>query len=632
MKSIIVGTAGHIDHGKTALVKALTGIDADRLKEEKQRGITIDIGFADLTIGDLRFGFVDVPGHERFVKNMLAGAHGLDLVMLVIAADESVMPQTREHFDICRLLHIKSGLVVITKIDTVDEELREIVQTEVAEFLTGSFLDGAPIVCVSSKTGEGINELRDQLITLATGVAAKTVDAIPRLPIDRTFTIKGFGTVVTGTLIAGRLTTGEEIEILPGGRRGRIRNIQVHNSTVPEARAGQRTAINLQGIELDAVERGQTLLQSSRLRETSMIDARVELLKSAPRPLRNRARVRFHHGTLEALARIVVLGKNEIAPGENALVQLRLESPTIALPSDRFILRSYSPSQTIAGGIIIDNLPAKHRINDRSSFEFLSKLEKTDDIERIALLVSASGDRAITHSDLAARTGLTDDAISLVASHLIRNKRIAQVSENPLILLSIENLNNLKDRVLETIKNYHKQEPLGLGIAREEIREKVFTKSPQEVFRLAIAELINTGKISAERDLLRIASHALALSADDQNVKDKLELSFKQAGLQPLALTDVISQLKLDSKHAQKLFSLLTTEGKLVKIADLIFHREAIDQLKNQIRQQKVQSSKLDVSRFKDMTGVSRKYAIPLLEFLDRERITRRIGNDREIL
>src|SRR5882724_5550725 len=384
MKSIIVGTAGHIDHGKTALVKALTGIDADRLKEEKQRGITIDIGFADLTVGNLRFGFVDVPGHERFVKNMLAGAHGLDLVMLVIAADESIMPQTREHFDICRLLHIKTGLVVITKIDMVDQELKEIVQAEVAEYLAGSFLDGAPIVCVSARTGEGIDELKNHLIQLATGVGAKTVDAIPRLPIDRTFTIKGFGTVVTGTLIAGRFATGDEIEILPGGRRGRIRNVQVHNASVPEARAGQRTAINLQGIELDAVERGQTLLQTGRLRETSMIDARVELLKTATRPLKTRARVRFHHGTLEALARVVVLGGLEILPGENALVQLRLESPTIALPHDRFILRSYSPSQTIAGGIVIDALPSKHRATDQTSVEFLKKLEKTDDIERIA--------------------------------------------------------------------------------------------------------------------------------------------------------------------------------------------------------------------------------------------------------
>ena len=325
MKHIIVGTAGHIDHGKTALVKALTGIDADRLKEEKQRGITIDIGFADLAIGDFRFGFVDVPGHERFVKNMLAGAHGLDLVMLVIAADESVMPQTREHFDICRLLKVKSGLVALTKSDLVDPELLELARAEVEDFVAGSFLEGAPIIPVSSRTGDGLDEMKAALVALAEKVPAKLTSAVPRLPVDRTFTIKGFGTVVTGTLIAGQLRTSDEIEVLPGGIRTRVRNLQVHGRDTDCALAGQRTAINLQGVNVDKVQRGSILAPAGRLRVTSMVDARLDLLPTASRSLNQRARVRFHHGTVEVMARVVILGAANIEPGSSALVQFRLE-------------------------------------------------------------------------------------------------------------------------------------------------------------------------------------------------------------------------------------------------------------------------------------------------------------------
>ncbi|HZS45048.1 MAG TPA: selenocysteine-specific translation elongation factor [Blastocatellia bacterium] len=632
MKYIIAGTAGHIDHGKTALVKALTGIDADRLKEEKQRGITIDIGFADLAVGDLRFGFVDVPGHERFIKNMLAGAHGLDLVMLVIAADESLMPQTREHFDICRLLHIKSGLIVITKIDMVDNDMKELVRDEVRELVKDSFLEHAPMIFVSSKTGEGIDQLKKELESLGSTVAAKTIDAVPRLPIDRVFTIKGFGTVVTGTMIAGSVKAGDEVELLPSGRRVRVRNIQVHNATVEHARAGQRTAINLQGIDHDEVERGHTMVPAGRLRETSMLDARIELLKSANRPLKNRARVRLHHGTLEVLARVVLLGATEIKPGENALVQLRLEAPTVALPRDRFILRSYSPPQTIAGGIIIDALPAKHRISDQSAIGFLKKLEASDDIETIALLASAAGIRGIDHSDIAARTGLTDDAIQLVIDHLARNKRIVVVSQSPMLALAAEAFKEMKVQILDAVRGYHKREPLGLGIPREEVREKLFSKSRTEAFKFVINSLIAEKLISTEKDLLRLSSQSPSLSDQDKEAKTKIESSFRSAGLQPLSFAEVIASLKLENSRAQKILQLLSNEGKLLRVGDLIFHKDTLDKLKDQVRAEKAKRPVLDVATFKDMTGVSRKYAIPLLEYLDRERITRRVGNDRQIL
>ncbi|MGH9936097.1 MAG: selenocysteine-specific translation elongation factor, partial [Blastocatellia bacterium] len=406
MKRIIVGTAGHIDHGKTSLVKALTGVDADRLKEEKERGITIDIGFADLTVGDVHFGFIDVPGHERFVKNMLAGAHGIDLVMLVVAADESVMPQTREHFDICRLLEVKSGLVVITKADLVDEEFLELVEDEVAGFVAGSFLEGAPVLRVSSRTGEGVDELKKTLGQLAAKARERDDRAVARLPIDRAFTIKGFGTVVTGTLIAGRIRAGDELDLLPSGssrgsspvnRRARARGLQVHGKSTQEALAGERAAVNLQGIDLSEVERGQTLAPAGRLHVSSMLDARLQLLESAPRSLRARARVRLHIGAAEVLARVVLLGQSELAPGAACFAQLRLETPTLALPGDHFIVRGYSPVITIGGGVVFDALPRKRRLREAAqAASWLEKLGAADEIERIALLVEMAGERGMS--------------------------------------------------------------------------------------------------------------------------------------------------------------------------------------------------------------------------------------------
>ncbi|MGA9998229.1 MAG: selenocysteine-specific translation elongation factor, partial [Pyrinomonadaceae bacterium] len=362
MPSIIVGTAGHIDHGKTSLVRALTGVDADRLPEEKRRGITIDLGFAELDLGEVRIGFVDVPGHERFVKNMLAGAHGIDVVALVIAADEGLMPQTREHFDICRLLGVRQGLVIITKTDMVDEELLALVHAEAEELVEGSFLEGAPLLDVSAKTGAGIEELKSALREVALRVPPRSSEMTTRLPVDRAFTMKGFGAVVTGTLVAGEIREGDEMELLPAGQRVRVRGLQVHGSSVKTASAGQRTAVNLGGVEAASIERGMTLAPVARLRPTQIIDAEVSMLKSAPRPLRSRSRVRVHIGAAEILARVRVLEEaGEIEPGASGFAQLRLESPVIALPFERFIIRSYSPSHTIAGGRVLDAFATKHR-------------------------------------------------------------------------------------------------------------------------------------------------------------------------------------------------------------------------------------------------------------------------------
>src|SRR5256886_8672594 len=407
MKSIIVGTAGHIDHGKTALVRALTGIDADRLLEEERRGITIGIGFADLDLGEVRIGFVDVPGHERFVKNMLAGAHGIDVVALVIAADESVMPQTREHFDICRLLGVGKGLIVLTKKDLVDEELLQLARAEAEDLVKGSFLEGAPIMAVSSRTGEGIDELKNALSEVGSQAPARSDDFIARLPIDRAFTMKGFGAVVTGTLIAGEINEGDELDLLPApsltvgflpGRRVRVRGLQVHGAAVKQANAGQRTAINLGGIEAAAIERGMLLSTPDRLRPTQIVDASVQLLNDAPRALRSRQRVRVHLGAAEILARVRVLEANgEISPGKQGLAQLRFESPAVAVLGDRFIVRAYSPQVTIDGGAILAPFAVKHRAKDlaaiRAKLEILAKGERAAGLAQFVISAGVAGAR-----------------------------------------------------------------------------------------------------------------------------------------------------------------------------------------------------------------------------------------------
>lgn len=654
MKHIIVGTAGHIDHGKTALVKALTGIDADRLKEEKQRGITIDIGFADLAIGDSQFGFVDVPGHERFVKNMLAGAHGLDLVMLVVAADESVMPQTREHFDICRLLHVKAGLIALTKSDLVDEELLELARAEVEDFVAGSFLEGAPIISLSSRTGAGIDELKKTLTVLAASVEPKATAAVPRLPIDRAFSIKGFGTVVTGTLIAGELSVGDEVEVLPAGVRTRIRNVQVHGHDTKQALAGQRTAINLQGVNVEKVERGSLLAPAGRLRPSSMFDARLELLSSASRPLKQRARVRLHHGTAEVMARVVILESSEfrvsgsglnsepetlnsqrgaIAPGESAIVQLRLEEPITALPGDRFIVRSYSPQVTIGGGLVIDPLPQKHRIRDKVARAQLERLESAGLLDRFAIFVEIAGAHGMSGEDLAARTGATDEQIAATTRELVRQKRVIEISSAPLSLISAESYGTFATRVIEMLTEHHRREPLSLGLSREEVRDRVFGQLRPEIFRSVIARLGEEGKVVAEREALRLSAHKPALTETDSVAKQALEAAFKGAGLQAGSLEETAAAAGIRVELARKLYNLLAAEHRLVRIGDFVFHAESIEDLKARVRTQKSINPRMDVAVFKEMTGgLSRKHAIPLLEYLDRERITRRVGNEREIL
>ncbi|MGH9941715.1 MAG: selenocysteine-specific translation elongation factor [Pyrinomonadaceae bacterium] len=642
MKSIIVGTAGHIDHGKTSLVRALTGVDADRLPEEKRRGITIDLGFAELDLGDgMRVGFVDVPGHERFVRNMLAGAHGLDAVALVVAADEGVMPQTREHFDICRLLGVGAGLVVLTKLDAVDEELLELVRLDVGELVAGSFLADAPVVAVSSRTGEGLDQLKERLHEIALTAPARSSQTVARLPVDRAFAMRGFGAVVTGTLVAGEVREGEEMELLPAGRRVRVRGVQVHGRAVGTAEAGQRTAINLGGVETGQIERGMVLAPAGRLVATQIADTRVDVLPAAPRPLRTRARVRVHHGAAEVLARVQVLEESgEIAPGAGGLVQLRLESPLAALPTERFILRSYSPQRTIGGGLILDAHAVKHRGREQREVQRtrLLRLMEADDAGRVSVFVEAAGERGLRHAELAARTGWRDEALGRALAEVSARGNVIEAEG---VYVSREMAARLSQSAAAEVEAFHLREPLARGLARETLRERVFARAAPEVFRTVLAAAEAAGSLMSERDVVRAAGHSLELSAPDAELRDRLERLYREAALEAPTIEEALARAAegvpgVGREHARKIFQLHVAGGALVRVTpEFYFHRDTLAKLIGDLRRYADAGAPdrlIDVAAFKGLAGVSRKYAIPLLEYFDRERVTRRAGDRRLIL
>ncbi len=637
MQSIIVGTAGHIDHGKSALVRSLTGKDPDRLPEEKRRGITIDLGFADLDLGDVRIGFVDVPGHERFIKNMLAGAHGIDVLALVIAADEGVMPQTREHFDICRLLGIRTGLIVITKSDLAEPELIELVRDEAAELVQNSFLDGSPIVSVSARTGAGLDELKGILKEIAARVPERSAQLVPRLPVDRVFTMKGFGAVVTGTLIAGELREGEELELLPAAMRTRARGLQVHGQSVVKATAGQRTAVNLGGVDVTAIERGMVLAPVGRLRPTQVLDVLLEVLSDAPRPLRSRARVRLHIHAAEVLGRVRVLNESgTIDQGESGFAQLRLEVPIVAIAGERFVLRSYSPSQTIAGGQVLEPFASKHRGRDFAQInERLETLATLDPPLQLAVYVSSAGPAGQRPSDIAARTGLTDQLLAGVIAEAVKRSAVIDCDG---VLVGAETFTTLAGQAVAEIKRHHQREPLARGLARETLRERCFTRAQPEVFRTVLNCLEKEGKIVIEMDVVRSSDHSLNVSGADAELRERIGQIYSVAALEPPSLDEALHQAGLaknQTVHGRKVLQLLIDSGELIRIqGELLFSRIALENLKMKLRNYgdaHEPGRAMDVATFKTLAGVSRKYAIPLLEHLDRERVTRRNGDQRII-
>ncbi len=631
MKHIIVGTAGHIDHGKTSLVKALTGIDTDRLKEEKERGISIELGFAFLRLEEgITLGIVDVPGHERFVKTMLAGIGGIDLVILVIAADEGVMPQTREHLHICQLLGIQRGLVALTKKDLVDEEWLGLVTEEIRTSLQGTFLHSAPILPVSTLSGDGLSELRQALAILAAETRPKRVDGMVRLPIDRVFTVRGFGTVVTGTLWAGSLSVGDEVIILPKGLPSRVRRLQVHNESVERVLAGQRTAVNLPGIETHQIERGDLLCLPDTLRPTMALEATLSLLPDAPKTLANRTRVRFHLGTAEILARVILLDKEELNPGEEAYVHLRLETPTAALSQDRYVLRSYSPPFTIGGGVILDPCPPLKRRRRPEVVTHLKVLERGSPADRLLQLLKSASASPLALSILLL-SDLDPEPLRRELEGLLKaGKIICLKGREGEAYLHREVYEDLREAMLSQLQAFHAQHPLREGIAKEELKSRMATKIAPPLFTQLLADLTEAGQVAQDRDRIRLAEHRPQLSPAEAILKEHLETLYRNAGLQPLTLEGALKEVGEDRKVAQAVFFRLVEEGILIKIRDdLYLHRSPYEQAKALLLAYLAEHPSISVPAFKDLLGVTRRHAIPYLEHFDQIRLTRRQGDER---
>jgi selenocysteine-specific elongation factor len=630
MKQVVMGTAGHIDHGKTQLIKTLTGIDTDRLKEEKERGITIDLGFAHLTCEDgTEVGIIDVPGHERFVRNMLAGVGGIDLVMLVIAADEGVMPQTREHLAICQLLQVKDGLVALTKIDLVDEDWLELVSEDTREFLKGSFLEGKPIVPVSAKTGQGLDELKRVLQMLVSRVPAKQLEGKFRLPIDRVFTIRGFGTVVTGTLFSGTIRVDDRVEIYPTGIEAKVRGLQVHNASVSEAVAGQRTAINLQGIDKVELERGNVLGRPGEFAPSFMLDAVLQHLADAPRPLRHRARVRLHLGTSEIMGRVILLDRDELAPGEEAYVQLRLEEAAIALPRDRFVIRSYSPVQTIAGGMLLDVQPPKHRRGDAGLAAHFHLLSSGSPEEIFLHHLRQATHQGLRLAEFLARTELSESHARQIAARLQRAGRVRAVNAEMGWYLHVDVLETLSGELQRYLEAFHRQNPLKPNLSIEELRARV-RGLPDRVHLMALDELRQQGVVVVERDRVRLASHQVALDDARERLLAEIEASFLAAGYQPPRVEELFDQLKVGKGQHKELLQVLIDQGRAVRLKDnVIFHRTNLEKAESLLVQYLREHREVTPIEFKDLLGVSRKFAIPLLEYFDSQKVTIRVGDKR---
>ncbi len=623
MKNIIIGTAGHIDHGKTALVRALTGIDTDRLKEEKQRGISIDLGFAHLQLSEnVRLGLVDVPGHERFIKNMLAGVSGIDLVLFVIASDESIKPQTREHFDICMLLGIRKGIVVLTKADLAEGDLLELARLEAGEFVRGSFLEDAPIVAVSAATGAGLDELRAELAKLAATVPEKDASQYFRLPIDRSFAMRGFGAVVTGTLVSGVVHVDQEVELHPAHKRVRVRGIQVHGAYVQQATAGQRTALNIAGVDASELTRGMVLAEAGRFHATSHIDCSFQLLRSA-KPLKHRAPVHFHAGAAVVEAEIRRLkGSDPIVPGSREYVRLVLSEPLLLLPGDRFIVRMFSPVITIGGGTVLDIAPPR-RVSRGAQTDRLRILESAPLPERVALLARESR-YGIGMPELVARTGLLEAGIRKASSDASLS-----VLESPQFwLLDPGWVAARLETLHEHLKQFHRQNPLLAGASKEELRSKFLPGAPPW---LMDALLARSKTLASDAETIRLSSHKVALKQDEAEATAKIEDAFRSGGLAAPAVHEVLAKSGVDPARARTLLQLMLRDKRLVRVSDeLVFHASAMQSLRALLAQKK--GVQFAVPQFKDWTGISRKYAIPLLEYLDRERITRRDGESRIVL
>ncbi|MDL1959779.1 MAG: selenocysteine-specific translation elongation factor [Deltaproteobacteria bacterium] len=650
-KTIIIGTAGHIDHGKTALVKALTGIDTDRLKEEKERGITIELGFAHLSLlSGQQVGVVDVPGHERFVKNMVAGAMGMDLVVLVVAADEGVMPQTTEHLEICRLLGVKKGLIVLTKKDLVEKEWLEMITEDVSDFVSGTFLEDAPVLAVSSVTGDGLYELLSVLEEMVSEVEPKAPVGPYRLPVDRVFSVKGFGTVVTGTSISGQIRLGDEVSIYPKRMTARIRGIQIHGKEAQEAHPGMRTALNLQGIDRVDVNRGDVIATPGSLHASYLLDLNFLYLASSDRPLRHRSPVRFHAGTAEVIGRVLLQG-DELVPGSEAYIQIMLKEPVAVLSRDHYVIRSYSPIRTIGGGEILHPVPRRRKRTRPALWAELDILAKGEPADIIGYHLERAGVRGLSRSELAMRSSIYGKRLARELDHLLSSRKVVCFEGEGQRLIHGKVYEALKEQALDFLETFHNDNPLVQGLSKEELRSRLFpttgvlkhgfqspnhqiTKSPnQRLFQMLLSDLVKSGKVAHEKDLVRLSSHHVTLGDEEKEIRRELELIFKQAGFQPPFREDALGRMAGHKKAADTIFDLMVREGILVRLKeDLYFHHSILDRIKDMVIRFIKEHGELGINEFRDLAGgLSRKYMIPLLEYLDNQRVTIRIGDKRKL-
>lgn len=632
MRNIIIGTAGHIDHGKTTLIKALTGRETDRWEEEKRRGITIDLGFTyfDLPDGN-KAGIIDVPGHEKFIKNMLAGVVGMDMVLLVIAADEGIMPQTTEHLNILNLLGVENGIVVITKCDIVDQEWISLVREDITETISSTFLEGAPIVEVSSKTGQGIEKLIQEIINIADkAVKERELNTIPRLPIDRVFSIQGFGTVITGTLITGILKKGEEVEIYPVNKICRIRNIQVHSSDVEKAYAGQRTAINLSNVKKDEIYRGCVIAPVNSMKNTMMLDVKLNLLKSSKRVVINRSRLHLYTGTSEILTRVVLLDRDELTPGESCYAQLRLEEEIAVRRGDKFIVRFYSPLETIGGGEIIEPLPLKRKRFDENLIEELKIKEKgtgADVIEKIIkdtkYLLSVSG--------LAKTTALTETEVQDNIEILEQEEKITLFKvKNDMYVWHKSFEIEIEEKLEKYLFNYHKENKYATGAKKSEIKSKFFPNLKQLLFDVIIQAFVEKGLIKQSDEFISLTYFTIEYDADYRKIKERVLMILDEVKFELLKI-DELSE-KINHPMTDDVLSLMLTEKDLVRINDLVTTRELYEEAKNILVEFLNKNKKISAAQYRDLINTNRKTAIALLEHFDMLKLTKRIENDRILL
>lgn len=637
MREIVLGTAGHVDHGKTSLIRALTGFETDRLKEEKKRGITIELGFAylDLPCGH-RVGIVDVPGHEKFVKTMVSGVSGIDILAFVVAADEGIMPQTIEHFEICRLMGVKQGFVIVTKKDLVEPDWLEMVHEEIQEFCEGSFLEGTPIIDVSSTTGEGIDEVGTVLNEMVESFNFHEVFGPFRLSVDRIFAIKGFGAVVTGTSVSGRTKLGDEMQIFPTTKVAKIRTIQVHSQSVEQVEAGHRTAINLQGVDVDEISRGMVLATPGCLEPSFMLDCQFHYLAANEKPLKHRTRVRVHLGTAEIIGRVSLLDRDELRPGEEAIVQLLLEEKASVWSSDRYVIRSYSPIATIGGGEVLGNVSKRKRKRlkqiDREYNQKMGEILLAGELEdKILFHVQEAREHGLTADEIAVRIGLFGKHLKKALNGPVSTKKIVVVDSGTQRFVSVDIAESIKTMMVDFLVDYHKKNPLQEGLAKEELRSSLGRKVDLKVFTYCLNELIRKDVVVQEQSLVRMAGHEVALKADEEELKNDLAKWYLDGGLSTPTIKETMAHFsEYPERLVREVMDIELRDGRLVKISESLYYaKDVIDPLVNSVIQFIKDNGEIDAPRFKELTGLTRKFSIPILEYLDRIKVTMRIGDKR---